>query len=806
MEDTILKAALAGLTSDLPRHVQDEVMAVETKTAVIKLAHELVAGRTITDGTPKRLLSIFCDIKLEKKCSPFCDIKLEEKDSPPKEQYLPLKPLALKQDTIFPGSAETSQENNDTAYKKLWGDFTTAAQELKNQHSDGITPTYLHNLQMLMQTYCWSIPSARYGKQSTVSLYDHSRMTGALAACLIKQKEADIQAMLDGHNKKVALLVGGDISGVQNFIYTITSRGATSALRGRSMYLQLLTDVLVRYVLRAIGMPLTNIIYAGGGNFYLLAPIEAKEKLADIQADISRKLLHHHQGDLFLALACEPLESNAFQGPAFSSRWDKLSAQLNCIKQRQFSELDQDAMMAHLFSPQGDGGNADKLCVVCQTEHPGTKVDDKNPTIRKCPACKNYEELGDNLRRAKYLTLLETAQADIDSGKRSQGWAEVLAHFGYEAQVYEDAEALLELPDKAGEVYALDDDNLDALPQRANLVRGRYFMVNVTPELSSDERNKLIDKVDDLPSAKSVKPFDVLALQSKGIHRLGVLRMDVDNLGKIFSVGLGEQATLSRTAALSFAMSLFFEGWVACIAQKIIDADGEQRLYSIYSGGDDLFFVGSWDLMPHLADCIRTDLHKYTGQHPDIHLSGGIALVTARYPLYQAAADAEAAEKAAKNRTCDEKNARDNTKKDTNDKPDHSEKNALNFLGQTIPWAQYNTVKKWQAELVDLVGAQNVPKSLIQRLNQLHAEYHDANQRLIWEANKNGRPAPKKKIYWGPWHWHAVYALSRLADKQKKGDVKDRIVKIRDELGNNFKNITWVGLAARWAELLLRGK
>ncbi|MDW8101235.1 MAG: hypothetical protein RML36_17335, partial [Anaerolineae bacterium] len=60
-----------------------------------------------------------------------------------------------------------------------------------------------------------------------------------------------------------------------------------------------------------------------------------------------------------------------------------------------------------------------------------------------------------------------------------------------------------------------------------------------------------------------------MEVQSKGIQRLGVLRMDVDNLGKLFAEGFGENATLSRVAALSFAISLFFEGWVEVLAERV---------------------------------------------------------------------------------------------------------------------------------------------------------------------------------------------------------------------------------------------
>jgi CRISPR-associated protein Cas10/Csm1 subtype III-A len=110
-------------------------------------------------------------------------------------------------------------------------------------------------------------------------------MTAALAACLAEMDTNNLEALLasvrrefrgeasaqdvEVLNQPVALLVGGDISGIQKFIYTISSKGAARMLRGRSFYLQLLTEALLRYTLVELGLPYSNVIYSGGGHFYL---------------------------------------------------------------------------------------------------------------------------------------------------------------------------------------------------------------------------------------------------------------------------------------------------------------------------------------------------------------------------------------------------------------------------------------------------------------------------------------------------------------------------------------------------------
>ncbi|RME50059.1 MAG: type III-A CRISPR-associated protein Cas10/Csm1, partial [Caldilineae bacterium] len=457
---------------------------------------------------------------------------------------------------------------------------------------------------------------------------------------------------------QVALLVAGDISGVQDFIYTITSRGATPGLRGRSFYLQLLTDAVARYVLRRLDLPITNLIYAGGGNFYLLARPGDLEELTKIQQEISRALLQHHRGALYLAVAGAPLAGKDFFQGRISRAWGQVHEVLQAVKARRFAELPAEEL-AQLFQPQGSGGNEEGQCQVCGQEHEQVEQEDATDpeSVRKCPACVAFEKLGDELRNARFvaLDLIESQPVVLDLSQSYGTWQDVLAALGTRVQV---CSALQDVPQMTGQgrrvLLALDDDSVGELRPGARLAVGRRLLVNTTPTLQATERANLLEDAsfsqsdkDDLPQAGRVKPFSVLAHQAEGIKRLGVLRMDVDNLGRIFREGLGEAATLSRVASLSFAVSLYFEGWVAALAESMKTQWGD-RLYAIYSGGDDLFFVGAWDAVAELAIRIRADLSRYTGGHPAIHASGGMVLIGGKYPLYQAAQDAGDAEHRAK--------------------------------------------------------------------------------------------------------------------------------------------------------------
>ncbi len=778
---------------------------------ILAVADHLSAGERADPGLderatqPRRLLSIFCSIKADGV-------------GPPPDAYWPLAPLAVQEKALFP-DRPLPDDAVWQEYRRLWDAFVSDAGRLRDAHaSDGDLSTYLESLLLLLQRYTWCIPSAYCKTRPDISLYDHGRMTAALAAVLAASDltEARLEALGQKpkeNDEPVALLVGGDLSGLQDFLYTITARGAASALRGRSFYLQLLTEAVARSILRGLSLPLTNLIYAGGGNFYLLARPGDGARLREIQREVSRVLLQQHRGELYVALAERPLSGADFTGGRISAAWRELGEALGGCKQRRFAELGDE--LARVFEPQGHGGNQEAQCAVCGAEHPGTKVDPKSITetnregVRKCPQCLSYEELGERLRRARYLALDELVPQPADPGAPPGAWEAVLATLGMRATL---AETTAALPRSEGErrvLLALSDNALDDLAPGPRTAIGRRLLVNVTPTITAQEIRRLRENgLSDLPAPDSTKPFHALEAQSHGLKRLGVLRMDVDNLGVLFAEGLGERATLSRIASLSFAISLFFEGWVAELARRQ-NGNGQERVYSIYSGGDDLFFVGSWDAMPELARAIRADLSRFAAGHPGVHASAGIALVDGKYPLYQAAENAGRAESQAKALRWVSREGNNERQKD-----------AVSFLGQALPWERFgleacehagiNTAHALMHLLRNMMEQESgdgkgAPQALLRRLLGLSEQYEEANRKRR-KAGEDQTRAGQPQVLWGPWMWRGFYTLTRMADHRKtEAEVRAQIRDLRDQLEKDrFTSMEHIGLAARWAELWLR--
>jgi CRISPR-associated protein Csm1 len=587
-----------------------------------------------------------------------------------------------------------------------------------------------------LQWYAWSLPSPL----PAVSLYDLARLHAAVAAAQTADPEHRIA------------LVGGDLSGLQEFLYSIPAEGAARQLRGRSFYLQLLTDACANYVLRESGMPLCNLLYAGGGRFYVVVPGHVVDQVLGWRKHLGRILLKAHHGLLYLALGTtQPFAPDTYS----DTTWIELTQAIDRDKRRRFAALDPDEF-AQMFQPR-------------MPRPP--RGDDEQTDDR---LGESLAELGRQLTRAVLLQV-GTATEPL----AGETWRAVTTQLGWQY------EFLPQPPVRAGRfrILALDDEAAPHSPAQAMLVGPRYTVTEAY-RLREDD---LHEKLDEELRPGDVAPFTVLARRSRGVARIAVLRMDVDNLGDLFGKGLERPAGLAGlavTAALSSALSRFFEGWVGELCRRMNQTEG--GIYAVYSGGDDLFLVGSWHVMPELARTIRNDFVRYTtGIIPDgippVSVSAGITLHQAGYPLYQAAEDAGNALDAAKSYT----------------RPDGRNKDAITFLGQTLSWQEFAEASRLKDELVTLIE-QGAPRSLLITL-----------QRLSLYARPRYNRDGVEQLTVGPWVWQGVYQFTRLAERSSD-EVKQKIVDLRERLlsseGIMARTIIPAGLAARWAQLLLRSR
>lgn len=266
--------------------------------------------------------------------------------------------------------------------------------------------------------------------------------------------------------------------------------------------------------------------------------------------------------------------------------------------------------------------------------------------------------------------------------------------------------------------------------------------------------------------------------------RLGYLRMDVDNLGAAFIGGFtDEKRTFSRYSTLSRSLDYFFKGFINSIWEK---EKYNQSTFIIYSGGDDLFLVGRWDILLEMAEEIREKFREWTCHNPRLTISGGVAVVDEKFPVLKASQMAGDAESGAKEHVIEESSKK--------------LKNAFSVLGMPLNWdTEYYWVKNMKNNLKILLDSDEIPRSFISKFYS-----HFANAKI-----ENHKITQLSVL------WLMAYDFSRMANsvKKEKTDARNFIHNVKDWIFTNkhpelqttqYHLFELINLAVRWAELELR--
>ncbi len=795
-ESARVVATRAG--ADATDFFADDAAADEHTSAILRVARRLAAPTVSAtdDAEATRLTRALATIERGASYANDEQRPAERQRSRGASSY-PLTEPALDETFLFndetpssgpsSGGHEAGNEAVSDDYRVLWEGLRRALSEA----AGGECEAWLAAL----KRYTWAVPAA-----GGVSLYEQARTTAALAVSLHRADWdaaalADYEAALDESppannaaalQRPVAWLVKGDLSGVQDFLYLLTSAGAARGLRGRSFYLQLLTETLAAWVLREVGdLPSVNVLYAGGGHFYLLLPAPITDSRWDeLRQRLATTLWQAHAGDLGCTLARVPLNAHdLLTAGELAERWQALGEISSSLKQRKWLELGNVTMFERLFEPQDHGTTPEKMCQVCQHEWDASR-DELRDEIRKCSRCFGFEELGKQLREVKHLVRFAVAPQPLT---QVVNWQTILAAFGAHVELVAGDAPAPALP--AGGVESVVVERIWAeksMPDWHSAERECFDWTGVTASYGWRLLAQATPSKTDENGATVVAEFSDLAEAADGAHWLGVLRMDVDDLGEVLRAGLQGHAALARLSTLSETLRLFFEGWVPQLCARYNGGSKGHQVYLIYAGGDDLFVVGAWSALPQLARQIRDDFARFVGgQH--ITVSAGIAIEHAKYPLYQLAETAGHA-------------------LDAGAKGLRPEKDALQFLGQGVGWDEFKQVENWHRRLRQMLE-NGMPRSLLTRLSEIHASYVENAQKQYALAAATGTGGIstsqiKEQIQYARWQWRLVYQLSQARERNKTHEAE--LSALQEALVRDDRFIGLLRVLARWTELQTR--
>jgi len=459
--------------------------------------------------------------------------------------------------------------------------------------------------------------------ERNIALIDMARSTAAVASALVDNPDATAIG-----------LIAGDLSGIQKFIYTIASDGALKSLRARSFYLELVTEEIVQQLLEELKLPRTNVIYAGGGNLYLLAAATQDTKLVlnKVHREFNKWLLGNFHGKVFLALDYTTFPVKDVNQKEFANHWSTATKKLTPQKSRKFAEE------INYFIRRRRSYDKCQVCHRDDVKKLENLNTDRPDSVQACSTCRRMFRLGGKLFKV---------EAVVRQQKRHPPQQRLSSAFSISFP-----KAYYYLLPERGQIDEVKGEKNVFLINNWNLQEYRAAETqNIVPLLLGNY-GQLSQEESGFIRANE------MAEKAKGIARVGYLRMDVDRLGRIFAEGLGENQTLPRLAGLSRQMSYFFKVYLNSLAKNrlanlpdsaiVLNNEVRQNLLFIYAGGDDLFVSGAWNEIVDFAFDVYQSFRAYTGNNPDITLSGGISIEKEKFPLYQAAKLAEKAEDAAK--------------------------------------------------------------------------------------------------------------------------------------------------------------
>ena len=729
---------------------------------IIRIADDLASSEREIDETLNA--EYYYLVNLE---SPFNDVQIEidseikklEKDE---KKYLIPAILSLSGESQFPVEYN-KVEKQTNKYPELVEKFLTEVKKIESQSA----------LLSLMEKYLIHVPAQTPTEiereknlyKPDLNLYDHSRTVAAIAVALYEEFEngaySKLKQQLITKNKeylnqlseigKPAILLCGNVNGIQDFIFDVKSERAAKSLKGRSYFIQLLTEVVAKFIVDKWGLKDANILYDGGGNFFILAPNFRKENVREIQKNIAENLIEAKLYHLYFSLGFTEVTFDDFAN--FGNAFDRAVKNSNQAKKQKFKEFS----FEKIFSPFSQISKGEK------------KFDELTITLQK-PTTHYY--IG----------------ADFPSDKNRPKWEELFRKFGYQVSF----RSVVEIK-KQGKLFNSLDFSED--------YEGFKFSVKDLPLWNNELKEKFQNNYGDeefrfdendgekFNSIVSFKRLAELAKFDTGTEKLGILKMDIDNLGQIFKDGL-KKPTIGRVAFLSRSLKWFFEGYMNTLLNK---ETYKYYIYPIFSGGDDFFIVGAWNKVFEFAFEIREKFKKFVGGHPGISLSASLLVLDESYPVKQMARIAEERLESAKDRRSIKTNAKI--------------KDALSVFDTVMSWDDFLEAKLLKEKIVEIIRLTGNNRSIINKIQKSSVGFASIQKDALF-----GKVIKLYKV------WRLNYYLRDFVNVSGKNPHKETIEKTTNEIVKQYENLFFGALkgeatsiqifpvAARWAELETRNK
>lgn len=353
------------------------------------------------------------------------------------------------------------------------------------------------------------------------------------------------------------ILVKGDVSGIQDFIFNVRSKKAAKSIKGRSFFIKVLTEIAIRYLFDLFNVSLSQReeyrISTSGGNFFLQLP-----KDADVEIKIHKAQKEFSKSLRFSGLNIA-LNYTDYVKDEYSKCLILLNSNVRENKLRLYGDIDQSDFEI-IFSTKNKG----------QFE-----LIDKN---------EKWIDITKTINQSDFFTIKELGN--------------------FELKINSDSIELVNYTCKFN-----DDSTSD-----------HFMLNNYLESLFPIEYGQILD-------------FESLAEKGKGVRKLGILKMDVDNLGTT----LEKISSVSDHKEFDSELNKFFNTRLKDIIETKTNNNlykFQNKIYTVTAGGDDSFFVGNWRTILDLAIDIQSEFSNYSYfQKKGLTISAGYIIVDSKFPV-----------------------------------------------------------------------------------------------------------------------------------------------------------------------------
>ncbi len=628
----------------------------------------------------------------------------------------PLKELTPE--NIFPAERDEFRTIDDEKvaeeYRSLFFNFVDALERLHHRET---LPLWFEHFDSLLMIYASHIPAATVGRVvPDVSLYDHSRITSAIATALYLYHSAtdsmEIKAINDEKTKKF-LLITGDLYGIQDFIFSTggaTGRNSAKLLRGRSFLVSLFVDLAADMVCRALGLPFVSTVLNAAGKFTVIAPNteEALERLKETEREINDWFVRQFYGETTIGISYVEAAPEDFTQERFPTLWERLQRGLERKKCSKI-DLEEYGGVIEGYLDGFDNTLTRRLCPFCGKRPSSRDVEGDSylgAERSSCRICRDTIYIGTKLVKESRIAIT-TPDADIHGDKLTEpvfGRYQVSFDVGGRLSNLAKSGALLRYWD-----ISIPRDGGVSKEITAKFINGYipYYpeddeeMLDRLNATKKSERSK--EELFDGLAEGRPKTFHALALMAlnrkgpeefTGLEAIGVLKADVDNLGFMFSCGLRRQS-LSRLATLSRQMNNFFSLFLPYVLST---EKRFQDIYTLFAGGDDLFFVGPWNKIIDFGLFMYERFRQYTCHNDIITISAGITIHKPDEPVRRFSEHVEEALAEAKGA---------------------EGKDSLSLFGERIKWSEFEELKGIENRLEEWLDKGVINNAMLYRLNSI---------------------------------------------------------------------------------------